>query len=226
LTKPHIRETAVHTLWPVLVLERYFSGADAFNAELVQTAKRAVEATGVSSGPYYFTKRRYNIFSSERGPAIRQLGRMVCEAVRDLLKEGYKEDQSHKISLSGWPMWQTDETAVGAHHHAGNHFSAVYYAQVDPPRAGYEQGIGGSLSLLDPRPANRNFELAGARRYHERKTRSFAVKSGMLIIFPAYVVHHVPTYFSDGVRVAFAVNINLQHPTLTETFVDEDDLAP
>ena len=88
------------------------------------------------------------------------------------------------------------------HVHGGSFWSAVYYV-----RAG--EGEGGQLVLHDPRMPALRMHAPGLRFKDMGPDVRAEVqpKSGMLVLFPAWLLHSVEPWQGDGHRISIAMNI-------------------
>lgn len=108
------------------------------------------------------------------------------------------------------PSWNVDTWAnVSAsggfnmpHIHGGTFWSAVYYVRTG-------EGEGGQLVLHDPRmPALRMH--APALRFKEAGPdvrTEIQPKSGLMVLFPAWLLHSVEPWQGEGHRISIAMNI-------------------
>ena len=88
------------------------------------------------------------------------------------------------------------------HIHGGSFWSAVYYV-----RAG--EGEGGQLVLHDPRMPGLRMHAPGLRFKDMGPDVRAEVqpKSGMMVLFPAWLLHSVEPWQGDGHRISIAMNI-------------------
>lgn len=110
--------------------------------------------------------------------------------------------------VTAWANVSRRGAANNAHHHAGGFWSAVFYAD----DGGSDETSGGAIEFLDPRgplPMAHAPELkividscltAGlVERVYPR--------TGMLLLFPSWIVHRVTRYGGTGTRVSVAMNL-------------------
>jgi uncharacterized protein (TIGR02466 family) len=184
---------------PVIVDE--LDDAEAINAELQQLIeeRRAVDEGVKRSNAGGWHSR--NDFPSWSGNA----GRKVLQRVLFLAK-----DRTTSIGDGGQTEWSAEAWAnvspAGAynksHVHGGAFWSGVYYVRAP-------ESDSGQLLLHDPRmPALRmyapmlRFKGAGTEQVAKIKP-----KSGMLVMFPSWLLHSVEPWDGEGDRISVAFNI-------------------
>ena len=88
------------------------------------------------------------------------------------------------------------------HIHGGSYWSAVYYV-----RAG--EGEGGQLVLHDPRMPGLRMHAPGLRFKDMGPDVRAELKprSGLMVLFPAWLLHSVEPWHGDGHRISVAMNI-------------------
>ena len=94
-----------------------------------------------------------------------------------------------------------------AHVHGGSFWSCVYYVKTG-------EGGGGQLVLHDPRmpgltmhAPDYRFEGVGAE-----VAASITPKPGLMVLFPAWLSHHVEPFQGAGPRISVAMNIRAVQP--------------
>lgn len=108
------------------------------------------------------------------------------------------------------PQWKVDVWANvstsgafnASHIHGGSFWSAVYYV-----RAG--EGDGGQLVLHDPRMPGLRMHAPGLRFKDAGPDVRAEIqpKSGLMILFPAWLSHSVEPWQGEGNRISVAMNI-------------------
>ena len=108
------------------------------------------------------------------------------------------------------PQWNVDVwtnvSRSGAfnmsHIHGGSYWSAVYYV-----RAG--EGEGGQLVLHDPRMPGLRMHAPGLRFKDAGPDVRAEInpKSGLMVLFPAWLSHSVEPWQGEGNRISVAMNI-------------------
>ncbi|MGB7408025.1 MAG: 2OG-Fe(II) oxygenase family protein [Pontixanthobacter sp.] len=124
--------------------------------------------------------------------------------------------KSPRDSRFGWipEMW-ANVSKYGAsnqhHYHPGSYWSAVAY--IDDGYAGdMDVSLGGELRLHDPRmPMMRmtapDLRMLGPDRKPQNGLTTIRPKSGMIVLFPSWLQHHVQPFRGQGTRVSIAINL-------------------
>lgn len=134
---------------------------------------------------------------------ILQCSSEACNTVN----ENFLKTQQ-KAGIQAWININGKGAMNSPHTHPGCHWSGVYYVRVPDPEAMSQSG---QIEFLDPRGG-----VAGANALPE--TDCFASKhpviprSGMLLIFPPYLVHWVYPNESSEERMSIAFNITYRVP--------------
>lgn len=155
-------------------------------------------------------------------------GRRVIQYAAGLATENTVATHDHALrwSIDAWANVSESGASNRAHVHGGSFWSAVYYVRVD-------KGEGGELMLHDPRmPALRmhapflRFKDVGPELVVNIKP-----KTGMMILFPAWLSHSVQPWDGGGWRISIAMNIravtvqprgDAHSPPNSKTSTDED----
>jgi uncharacterized protein (TIGR02466 family) len=98
------------------------------------------------------------------------------------------------------------------HSHPGSYWSAVFY--VEDGGIGADANLGGELEFMDPRgpaPAMYAPQLAFATPGGQSAgaNESIRPRSGLMVMFPAWLLHAVRPYRGAGVRISIALNLSL-----------------
>ena len=110
-----------------------------------------------------------------------------------------------------WANVSRRGAANQTHAHPGSFWSMVYY--VDDGYAGSpDKALGGELSFLDPRfpmvqmaaPDLRHRGDDGAVDNQEVWMRP---RSGLIVMFPSWLMHSVRPYAGGGTRISIAINL-------------------
>lgn len=208
----------VFPAWPTVIWAQRFAQPE-LNHALVSLA-HTITAETARDGSYFFERRKANCFRDYQDEALRDLGRLAFDNATRYLATVYEETAQPRLELSGWPMVQPYGHGVPAHHHIGSHLTGIYYCDVPAVRADAPIKNSGHLILHDPRAANRDWEPVGARS-REFKYFEVAVETGLLVIFPGYVMHSVQPWFGDAPRVCYAMNLMVHRPHLEEPGVTQ-----
>lgn len=134
----------------------------------------------------------------------------------------------HTAALAGLPPFRGERRATGwanicqfghyhaPHAHPESHWSAVYYveagSQASPPAAlgPSDRPLSGVLEFLDPRAAAHG--TSGPSDFFGSPVR-VVPQSGLLVVFPSWLMHFVHPYFGDVDRISISLNISL-HPAV------------
>ena len=94
-----------------------------------------------------------------------------------------------------------------AHVHGGSFWSCVYYVSVG-------EGEGGQLVLHDPRMPGLRMHAPDYRfnGLGAEGTASIKPKPGLMVLFPAWLSHHVEPWHGSGTRISVALNIRAVQP--------------
>jgi uncharacterized protein (TIGR02466 family) len=114
--------------------------------------------------------------------------------------------------LNAWANVNRAGNANEFHTHPGAYWSATYY--VDDGGIDADPALGGEFEIQDPRgvaPAMYAPLLAFAMPGGQSAGASELIrpKSGMLVMFPAWLSHGVRPYKGAGVRISVALNLSL-----------------
>lgn len=213
-------EAQLNLAWPTPVWTKAHDKPD-LNRALIATAER-IAAETAQVGNYFFNRRKVNCFRDFRDPALLDLSRLAFASAREYLAQVYGDEPTPRLEISGWPMIQPYGYGVPAHHHIGSHLVAVYYCSV-PAVAGAPIANSGHIILHDPRAANRDWEPVGARS-REFKYFEIGVQTGMMLVFPGYVMHSVQPWYGREPRVCYAMNIMVRRERTEEPPVTEQDM--
>jgi uncharacterized protein (TIGR02466 family) len=83
-----------------------------------------------------------------------------------------------------------------------SHWSGVVYLAAEEARdASDPEDSGGLLEFVNPHPMGRH---SG-----QQQTISFAPKDGLVILFPAFLVHYVHPNGGDATRVSLSFNLDI-----------------
>jgi uncharacterized protein (TIGR02466 family) len=188
-------------LFPTPVIIDEIDGADALNRELepiILEQKQRDEGLKLSNRGGWQSKRDFPRWAGDSGRRLAEHAMALASA-----HTGHRPDRPP-------PQWNIDVwanvSASGAfnmpHIHGGTFWSAVYYV-----RAG--EGEGGQLVLHDPRmpglrmhAPNLRFKDSGPDVRTEIEP-----KSGLMVLFPAWLLHSVEPWHGEGHRISVAMNI-------------------
>ena len=137
--------------------------------------------------------------------------RVVLERARELAKTATakllpvgEQDIRYRYALSAWANVSRAGDYNVPHVHMAT-WSAVYYVSVPEPEPGNPDS--GGLELIDPRPATAMIDMPGPFF----ATRHFIKpEAGVLVLFPASVMHFVHPFRAAGERISIACDLTFQ----------------
>lgn len=184
---------------PVIVDE--IDDADAVNAELeqlIRERRQVDEGMKRSNAGGWHSKNDFGKWSGEPG---RKLLQRVLHLARDHTTR-INQGPAIQWSAEAWANVSPAGAYNKGHVHGGAFWSAVYYVRAP-------ESDTGQLILHDPRmPALRmysptlRFKGAGAEQIAQIKP-----KSGMIVMFPSWLLHSVEPWDGEGDRISIAFNV-------------------
>jgi len=203
---------AFSMLWPSIVAGSDLVAPDGVNASLHEMARKVVEHTRVCDHDYHFVSSRL-----DHTPLIRRFGNedavnwwlgSVSDMVLSTIKLAYMAEPDCDIDYACLCAIARAGDRIPAHRHSNSHFTVVYYPHVDRPEK-QDRLNDGALSLINDKPTqhlfkNRNptFQDGSAFRIHPR--------TGLMVLFPGYVLHETNTYPGPGERVTITTNVTIR----------------
>jgi len=188
------------------IFTRQLRGNEALHARLLE-AVRGLEQAGRSDDRYRSHQGGFytpgTLFNDCVPPFtdVRDLFRAAVRAYVDqVASTGHGRKQAipdHWIHLQGWAALTRAGDYQPPHAHAGSNLSCVYYVAV--PAKPDPQG---TLDLLNPLVLQEMTFIPGGNTTHCR----IVPRAGMLVIFPAYVLHTVHPFYGEGERVCIVAN--------------------
>ena len=133
-------------------------------------------------------------------PEMQELNGYFMNAVNDVI--GILSTKHKDVEITGcWANIHPSDSIHRAHSHPNNFLSAVYYVTVPPG--------GNQITFYDPRMQQYILTPAvGQSNAHNSEHLFFEVEEGMLLLFPAWLVHSVPGGTSNERRISISFNIN------------------
>jgi uncharacterized protein (TIGR02466 family) len=132
---------------------------------------------------------------------VRWLMNQVSTFVRGALGSYFDMEQPPDITMSscwanagGRGAWNTP------HNHMPSHWSGVIYVQADGCQEN-EEDLGGLIEFLNPYPVGVH--------YGQQMTSTFEPKNGLVLLFPAYLVHYVHPNRQDRTRISISFNLDV-----------------
>ena len=196
-----------HLMFSTPVIIDEVEDADAINAELMKLIdeRRAIDEGVIrSNSGGWHSKQDFARWSGEPG---RKLLLHVLNLARDHTHIAADSGTAINWAAEAWANVSGAGALNNAHVHGGAFWSAVYYVRAPSSDSG-------QLVLHDPRmPALRMY--APMLRFKGAGPEQVArvnPKSGMLVMFPSWLLHSVDPWQGEGERVSIAFNIFAQVP--------------
>ena len=196
--------------FPTPVLMRQWPDSDALNRalrELVLAKER--DDSGVSrsnAGGWHSDDQLFNWDH----PGIVELKRRVHEATREITLKTCGQAARDWIAdvdmeLEGWANVSRDRAYNRIHKHPECTWSGVYYVSLgDGDRTVKDNG---SIEFVDPRMAVESGPLPGQPFGGQFR---LAPESGMMLMFPNWLLHWVHPFQGSGERISLAFNVTLK----------------
>ena len=127
---------------------------------------------------------------------------LATEATNRLLDEADRA-QPYRYVMSAWANISRAGNYNVPHVHMAT-WAAVYYVSV-PPDCGQAQS--GGLELLDPRPATAMLNMPGS---FFATRRLIQPQEGLLVLFPASIMHFVHPFKGPGERISIACDLTFE----------------
>ena len=200
-------------VFPTLVLERQYEGVAELNAGLSRLIlQREAQVGGVvrsNVGGWHSATDFWRWPGAE--PA--QLFERVAGAVKDYVAVERKVDAAALdlvVSAEGWANVARAGHYSKPHVHPNANISGVYYVAAGNATAEHS----GVIEFIDPRQRPGMFQTEGTLAsdgYH------IVPKTGMIVLFPAWLYHYVHPYTGSEPRVCVAFNVTIQKLKLTNS---------
>lgn len=195
-------------LWPVVFHERMLSGHEQSNRELEQLIlQREEENERMTTG--YLDENLFSLKSA----AVDWLKRSIHKLAIDYCKRA-GQDYPIDWSLQGW----ANVNRLGDYHDPHNHpyayLSGTYYVSVPDSRAPLRNRADvrpGCITFYDPRSAVNMTAIKDDPQIEPEFTVS--PKAGMILMWPAFLMHYVHPNLSDALRISISFNLIVKNPT-------------
>ena len=201
---PDLNAAQFGTLFATPVLEHVWTDAATLNPHLrdaILAQARQTRGTEQSNIGGWHSATGTLEFCGPAGTALlRHIGEMTEEATRRLYASFGQKPERINWVLSAWAnvSWHGDANAL--HTHPGATWSGVYYVDDGETDADAE---GTAIHLWDPNPARANLFFPAL----SCQSVQFRPQPGLMILFPAYVPHHVPPHQGSRPRISVAFNV-------------------
>lgn len=195
-------------MFPTLVLERQLPDVDESNRRLAETIlAREREGGGVvrSNVGGWHSAADFLRWGSHEAAALFE---RVAEAVKDYVAVERKVDAAAlelRIAVEAWANVARAGNYSKPHVHPNSNVSGVYY--VDAGDSAEDDADSGVIEFMDPRQRPGMFETEGTLAFDAYRVRP---RSGLLLLFPAWVYHYVHPYRGSAPRICVAFNVTVQ----------------
>jgi uncharacterized protein (TIGR02466 family) len=198
-------------LFPTHVFKRFYAGLEGVNQRL---AKLCLEREKTSPG---LVRSNMGSWHSENDllrwpdPAIEVFSALVKDCVHAYTAERLaKKPEEFELQLvsEAWANVSRTGDYGKPHVHPSANFAVVYYVDAgdaDEPAAG-QRSHSGLLELMDPRNRPEMFQTPGVRTVDSISIRP---KTGMMLVFPAWLYHFVNAYRGVRPRISIACNVTV-----------------
>jgi uncharacterized protein (TIGR02466 family) len=130
--------------------------------------------------------------------------RELAVEATDRLLSAAEKGRRYRYTLSAWANVSRQGDYNVPHVHPST-WSAVYYVSV--PSGRETEPKAGGLELLDPRPAT---AMVGMPGQFFATRRLITPQPGLLVLFPASIVHFVHPFRGAGERISLACDLTLE----------------
>ncbi len=137
-------------------------------------------------------------------PEFEELNGVIETATSGVLQHLRVEYESFVITGCWANILSKGSLPHGRHTHPNNYLSGVYYVQVP---AG-----GDTIVFHDPKPQTNIISprISGPNEYNSRNG-TLSIQPGMLIMFPSWLAHSVPSHQGEVDRISISFNIMFAH---------------
>ncbi|MGH8687803.1 MAG: TIGR02466 family protein [Burkholderiales bacterium] len=191
-------------LWPILFLQRSLPTAEPANAAL----ERLIVAREAARPELTTAYREGNLFS-EHDSAIAWLAQCIHKTATDYCRRAGM-DYPIDWSLHGWANVNRLGDYHDPHNHPHAYLSGTYYVRVPASRATPRNRADvrpGCISLYDPRVTNMSAIRDDPQSNPEL---TIAPAAGMILMWPAYLMHFVHPNLADEPRISVSFNLKVK----------------
>lgn len=195
-------------LWPVVFLERMLGGHEQSNPELEQLILQREEENERMTTAYLDE----NLFSIKTA-AVDWLKQCIHKSTIDYCKRA-GQDYPIDWSLQGWANVNRFGDYHDPHNHPYAYLSGTYYVRVPDSRARLRNRADvrpGCITFYDPRSAVNMTAIKDDPQIEPEFTVS--PKAGMILMWPAFLMHYVHPNLSDALRISISFNLIVKNPT-------------
>jgi uncharacterized protein (TIGR02466 family) len=195
-------------MFATLVLERQLAGVDDLNRRLAKTIlQRETEQPSIvrsNVGGWHSETD----FWRWQAPEVAELFEHVSGAVKDYTAVERKVDAAAlelTVAAEAWANVARAGHYAKPHVHPNSNVSGVYYVDAgSAPPGALDSGV---LEVMDPRNRPGMFQTEGTLAFDAYR---ITPRSGLLVLFPAWVYHYVHPYQGKTPRICVAFNFTLQ----------------
>jgi len=195
----------IHFIYPTPVIIREVPDAERINAGLraIVLERRRLDP-GQDKSNYGGWHSTEDLFTWPH-PEIHELLQQVADAVKSMTVFTTGGQPVHgRLDVVGWANVSGRGDLNKPHSHPGSMWSGVYY--VDPGTPAGVRDDEGALEFLDPRGAIDALPTPGAPFSADFRISPLP---GMLVLFPAWLVHMVNRFDGEGERISIAFNATI-----------------
>jgi uncharacterized protein (TIGR02466 family) len=194
--------------FPTLILQRQLTRVEELNAKLAELIQHlAASEQGVSRSNVGAWHSALSLLGRDEPPLVELRTRIARAANEYFAMDQQRTPAEGELVLRmiGWAVVYGNGHYAVPHAHPNANFSGVYYVDAgNEPDA--EQPTSGMLSCLDPRANASGLSTDGWRQGTSFEIRP---KGGLLVMFPASLLHHVHPYRGTRPRVAVSFNVSV-----------------
>jgi len=199
-------EDGFRQLWPVLFLQRTLPSSARPNAEL----ERLIVARERERPDRTTAYRDGNLFAIEN-PALAWLRQCVHKTANDYCRRAAMDYPIDWIA-QGWANVNRLGDYHDPHNHPHAYLSGTYYVRVPASRATPRNRADvrpGCITFYDPRVTN----ITALRDDPQSDPELTVVPAaGMILMWPAFVMHFVHPNLSDEPRISISFNLMVKNP--------------
>ncbi|MDX1488125.1 MAG: 2OG-Fe(II) oxygenase family protein [Acidiferrobacterales bacterium] len=205
----HVSEQdGFHLLWPLLFMQRTLPGYEHANIEFERIILER-EATNRDLTTDYLEESLFAL----KNPAIDWLRQCIHKSTIDYCRRA-GIDYPIDWTLQGW----ANVNRLGDYHDPHNHpyayLSGTYYVRVPNSRVPLRSRADvrpGCITFYDPRGAVNMTAIKGDPQIEPEFT--VLPKPGMILMWPAFVMHYVHPNLSEEPRISVSFNLIVKNPT-------------
>ena len=199
----------VHSLFPTPVLTGTWDQAPKYNPVLESLVCAEMARTPGTKTSNVGAWRSHEDLMDWQGEAVAAFSGWLDECTKTYLSQvtsGATARLDSRVSYVAWANVNASGDYRKPHLHAGRQFAGVYYVKIPGKEAIVPDE--GCLDFIDPRGGAAMMPVPGdpffPPRYQVRPTE------GLLVLFPAWLLHMVNPHFATGDRISIGIDINVE----------------